>query len=728
MRDSTFSLGAAGPWLILALGAATVVKANDGCTDPSTCAVTKSEDANTLEEIVVTGTHIRGTGAAGANVIVISREQIDASGYGRIEDVLSTVTQNFSRVNAATAYNGFDNLNRGSEVQLRGLGVGTTLTLVNGQRQGASGGQGLFTDVSSIPASAVERIEVLPDVASALYGSDAVGGVVNIILRRDFTGLEARVRASTAGGDAREGTIAMLRGRAGSSGHLLAGFEFDDSQALACSARAYCAANGDLRGFGGGDLRSVGGNPGTILDPVTLVPIAAIPHGQDGTQLTAAQLMPGAVNYTNTVLNNDIVPKQTMRSAFASASRRITDQWEWSADGRYSSREFDLKIPQVEVPLLVPANNAFNHLGGPVVIAYDLTPDLGPVVDSGPEETSFLGTGVKGNLRGGWQLNLTASYSKASTEFIESNALNTDAIDGALNSADPAAALNIFGDGSHTNPVVLASLRSQNETSSVNVFTTTAASVIADGPLIAAAAGAIRAAVGVDFRKEHSVGRNIADGPENRGRQVYAGFFELAVPLIGPRAGAIGERLDLSLAGRYDHYSDAGSTFNPTLGLSARPISQMQLRGTWGTAFRAPPFFYSNTDQVGDSGIQEVVDPKSTDEHSLALLLFGPAPDQKPETAHSWTLGVDLTPSAAPNFSLSLTYFDIDYHDKIRSPGPMAAGFLTQEAEFASVITRNPTQAQINAVCLEPPIYGGDCNQPIAAILDNRARNLTTNT
>ena len=181
-------------------------------------------------------------------------------------------------------------------MQLRGLGLGTTLTLVNGQRQGASGFQGSFTDVSTIPLSAVERIEILPEGAAALYGSDAIGGVVNIILRKNFAGFETRVRASTAGGDGNERTVARLWGHAWSGGHVLLGFQFNDSAALACGARAYCAANGDFRRFGGSDLRGVGGNPGTILDPSTLAPIAAIPHGQDGTQLTAAQLIPGAVN------------------------------------------------------------------------------------------------------------------------------------------------------------------------------------------------------------------------------------------------------------------------------------------------------------------------------------------------------------------------------------------------------------------------------------------------
>src|SRR5580704_16159572 len=227
-------------------------------SEPAESAGSKTEDVGNLEEIVVTGSHIRGTEAAGSKLIVISREQIDASGYGRVEDVLATVTQNFNRANAAVGGGEqVDNSNRGAEVQLRGLGVGTTLTLVNGQRQGASGFQGSFTDVSTIPVSAIERIEILPEGTAALYGSDAIGGVVNIVLRRNFDGIEARVRGGATDGDLTERSAALLLGHTGSRGNVLAGFQFNDSDALRCSARVYCAANGDFRGFGGSDLRGV---------------------------------------------------------------------------------------------------------------------------------------------------------------------------------------------------------------------------------------------------------------------------------------------------------------------------------------------------------------------------------------------------------------------------------------------------------------------------------------
>jgi iron complex outermembrane recepter protein len=696
---------------MLSLGAATTVNAA----------------ADDLEEIVVTGSHIRGADAAGSKLIVIGRDQIDASGYGKVEDVLATVTQNFNRTNGAVSEPGFFNLNHGAEVQLRGLGVGTTLTLVNGQRQGASGWQGSFTDVSTIPASAIERIEILPEGTSALYGSDAIGGVVNIILRRNFEGIEARLRRSATDRDATERSAALLLGHAGSRGNVLAGFQFNDSDALPCSARAVCASNADFRGFGGTDLRGFASSPGTLLDPVTLTPIAAIPHGQDGTHLTAAQLIPGTANYTDNVTDNDILPRQTMRSAFVSASYKMSEKWELAADGRYSTRDYRFTYP-IPIPaggLTVPASNAFNHLGGPVLVAYDFSRDFGPVVDSGPTTNSFASTSVKGVLPKGWQINLAGAYAKSVTEFVESNfALNYAAIDAALASSDPATALNVFGDGSHTNATALAALRGQNYTSDdLNVFTSASVNVIADGPLFNGRAGAIRLAFGGEFRHEHSVGTNIAELPEDRERLVHAGFFELAVPLLGPREAATANRLDLSLAGRYDTYSDAGGTFNPKVGFGWRPSAPVKLRGNWGTSFIAPPFFFSDPDQVGDNWVGNVVDPRSPSGYTFALQLWGPVPHLEPETAVTWNVGVDLTPPAIRNFSLSLTYFDIDYQDKIIKPHPDPDLFLTQEAQLASLITRNPTQAQIDAVCMKLSVNGENCHQPVAVIIDGRYRN-----
>jgi outer membrane receptor protein involved in Fe transport len=724
MRGIDIGVRTAGIGLVVSLCCAALPR-----TASAESPAANPQDTTDLEEIVVTGSHIHGADAAGSKLIVIDRQQLDASGYERIEDVLATVAQNSNRTNSATR--GSDDVNnyynRGAEVQLRGLGLGTTLTLVNGLRQGASGYQGSFVDISSVPASAVERIEILPEGSSALYGSDAIGGVVNIILRTTFEGFEARARTSTAGGDATERTLAGLWGHTGSNGHVLLGVQYDDSRALACSARAYCAANGDFRRFGGSDLRVVGGNPGTIVDPLTLVPRAAIPHGQDGSHLTASQLIAGTANYANTVIDNDILPQQKMRSAFMSAAYTLSSRWELSVDGRYSSRDFLSTFPQPVDLYSVPAGNAFNHLGGPVRVAYDFTSDVGPVVDTGRTETSSISTSLNGMLSRGWQLRISAAYSISSTRFFEYNNLNIGAIDAALGSADPSTALNIFGDGSHSAPAVIAALRDHAATfDSSDKFMTPMASVIADGPLFTGPAGAIRLAVGGDFRREHSSGQNIVFEPEDRGRNDAAAFAELAVPLVAARPGSTVDRLALSLAGRYDRYSDVGSTFNPKVSLAWRPLHSLGLRGNWGTSFRPPPFSWSSPSLVGDGKVVLVNDPKSpTNAESLALELIGPDKDLRPETSTAWSVGADLAPPAAPNLSLSVTYFDIDYKGKVRNAGPNTADFLSYEAQLASLITRNPTRAQIDAACqgIRRLSGTGTCSDPITVILDGRFRN-----
>ena len=721
----------------------TVFKSNAWVTGSSLCAAlsfaapqsnatgTDNGGTNELDEIIVTGSHIHGAVAAGSKPTVITREQIDASGYGRIEDVLARVTLNSNRTNAATRdgneVNNYDN--RGTEVQLRGLGLGTTLTLVDGQRQGASGYQGSFIDVSSIPAAAIERVEILPEGSSALYGADAIGGVVNIILRKDFEGTELRARASTADGDAAERTVAALWGHSGSDGHVLLGLQYDDSRALLCRARSYCAANGDLRRFGGSDQRTIGGNPGTIikLDDEELT--AAIPRGQDGSHLLASQLIRNTVNHSDGVIGNDLLPQQIVRGAFLNAAIELSSRWELSINGRYSARDFESSFPQPTRSFTVPTSNSYNHFGVPATIAYDFTADVGPVIDRGRTDTSFLSVGLKGSLSRGWQLRLTAAYSQSSTHFFEYNNLNADAVNVALGSGDPATALNLFGDGSHSPSAALGALRNQSVVLEYpDRFNTSQATVVADGSLFTGPAGPIRLAVGGDFRREHSVGFNIGLGLENRGRDATAVFAEFAIPLVAARTGSTAEILSLSLAGRHDRYDDAGSSFNPKVGLSWRPLERLNLRANWGTSFRAPPFFWSNPDLKGDAYVADIFDPTSPNHTARALALVGTGRDLKPERSTSWSIGADLRPNMTPNLSLSGTYFDIDYRGKIRNVGVDSADFLTQEAPLSSLITRNPTPAQIAAACQDITRFlsnsTGDCRDPITVIIDARFRNL----
>ena len=174
-----------------------------------------------------------------------------------------------------------NNYNWGAGINLRGLGVGATLVLVNGHRQPLSGLNGDFVDVSNIPAAAVERIEILPDGASALYGSDAIAGVVNIILKDDFQGAETQVRYGGTPGGRDETVVSQLLGTHWTGGKAMLVYEYSDATALAASARGY-AANADKLPYGGADYRSYYSDPGNILNPSTLQPIYGIPRGLNG--------------------------------------------------------------------------------------------------------------------------------------------------------------------------------------------------------------------------------------------------------------------------------------------------------------------------------------------------------------------------------------------------------------------------------------------------------------
>lgn len=184
------------------------------------------DQGGVLEEIVVTGTHIRGASPVGTSLIVLDRAYIEATGAATVPGFIEALPQNFALASqSATNVPGVSHSAlQGSSINLRGIGEGTTLTLLNGRRM-ALGYLGRAADISALPVSALERVEVLVDSASATYGSDAVGGVVNFILRRDFEGFETSVRAGSAD-DVNEYRIAQAIGGAWSSGNALLSLEY----------------------------------------------------------------------------------------------------------------------------------------------------------------------------------------------------------------------------------------------------------------------------------------------------------------------------------------------------------------------------------------------------------------------------------------------------------------------------------------------------------------------
>jgi len=191
-------------------------------------------------EIIVTGTNIRGVTPRSSPLTVIDRREMDARGAATAEQVINSLTQNFNSVNAnglAATRSGYFNINALNGVDLRGLGSGTTLVLLNGRRLSGSS-NGRVVDVSLIPLSAVERVDVLTDSASSIYGSDAVGGVVNFVLRDHFRGLEAT--SAYGGADGQDEYRASLTGGLNwSTGNLVASASYFDRGALTTDERDF---------------------------------------------------------------------------------------------------------------------------------------------------------------------------------------------------------------------------------------------------------------------------------------------------------------------------------------------------------------------------------------------------------------------------------------------------------------------------------------------------------
>ncbi len=686
-----------------------------------------------LEEVVVTGSHIRGVGVSvGSKVNIIDRADIDRSGFATTQQVIQSLPQNFGGgPNEDTLSTG--NVTGGSGINLRGLGTEATLVLVNGRRVPVAGLGGDFFDVSMVPATAIERIEVLPDGASAIYGSDAVAGVVNIILREDYEGAETRVRFGTVtDGGLQEYQLGQTFGKNWNTGNVLFSYEYYKRERLKQAERSF-AADSDLTSLGGDNFSDNFSNPGNIMDPATgFTTVAfAIPSGQDGTSLAPGDLLPGVVNLRNIHQGKDILPDQERHSFFISARQDMSETITLFAEGKYSERDFDQVTGARISPLVVPSINPFfvDAFGGfPfVIVNYDLSQDIGFSSLQGDTKNYNGVFGAEAELGDDWQLEAYGSYSRENG-ISRTNGFNPTALSAALADPDPLTAFNPFGDGSHTNPATINAIRSietfktMSELWSVNM--------VADGSIFKLPGGDVKLAVGLNYRKE-TFGKELhfatLDSEIRFDRKVVSTFGELYIPLFGEDNQRLGfHRLALSAAGRFESYSGVSNenTTNPKFGIIWSPVEGLNIRGSYGTSFRAP-----NLPDLDESNnaifLIPVTDPASPTGSTFSLLQFGGNGELRNETATTWSVGVDFTPEALPELNVGLTYYNIEFRDRILAP-ENALGVLAEEDINAGIIIRNPTSAQIDAFC-SADVFKGDpasCGfLPIGAIIDGRMNN-----
>ncbi|MFC3077824.1 TonB-dependent receptor domain-containing protein [Phenylobacterium terrae] len=660
-----------------------------------------ADEPHLLEEVRVTGTHIRGAGQGPSPLVVVDRVDLERSGHATAAAALQVLPQVFGGESTeATVGTRADrqgtNASFGTGVNLRGLGSDATLVMVDGRRTAGSGLKGDFTDLSSLPTVAVERIELLLDGASALYGSDAVGGVVNVILRRDFEGLELRARSGAGqGGSAAEGLVGLVAGHGWAGGSLLFAYEAYRREALKASDRAF-TRSADLRPYGGTDWRQTFAFPGNILrtDPATgaSVPYWAIPPGQAGVGLRPQDFVAGAPNLEDPQLGTDILPEQRRQSAFVAVKQSLGESLELSGDVRYSVRRAAAAFGASTTILTVrPANPFFVSPNGAASnqIQYSFSGELPNPVTRRTAESLSASLGGRLRLPGDWQADGYVAFAEEIGEGGNSGVINTALLNEALgNVADrPETGFSTARDGffnpytglGANPPGVLAAIGSGFTHSRTRSRVETA-NLQADGALFQLPGGPARLAVGAQARREgfvrvgSSYTSTVAPShqrPVDAERTVEALFAELRAPLLGAEQ-ALGA-LEVSAAARWERYSDFGESLAPKIGFTWSPLGGLKLRATYGESFRAPAL-----QELFDAPTNNPILFSVGDHRILALALQGGNPTLQPETATTWTAGFDLEPAPLPGLRLSATWFRTRFKDRIDRPvSQNVAGALT---------------------------------------------------
>jgi iron complex outermembrane recepter protein len=635
--------------------------------------------ASQIEEIIVTGSRLPPTAAVVAQPVnTYTREDLERSGQTTVGGFLNTLPE----IGVSIGENGIQTFRGATTVQLHGLPIGSTLVLLNGRRLEASGSQGgQFFDLNNIPASAIERIDVLLAGSSAIYGSDAIAGVVNIILRSDFDGLEADLGGGKAD-DINEGSASIAwgtrteRGEVSIIGSYLARGELEGFD------RALTATD-DKTPFGGNDNQLPICNPGTVFS-LTGSPLPGAPPGSSATtaavsptasgnpRQTGFQGTYGAINYCNVGGYSSLIPSTRRGSIFGSGHYSLSTSVELFGELMFSHVEqlaygsppFAFAVPGYSQYTVSP-NNPYNPFGTGVGIGY-----LFSSVGRQPTTlaTQFLRPvlGLRGALPDDWHWEVSISDSQDRSSSTIEDSINPTALQDALNSSNLATALNVFVPGAPGSPQAVAAVL-ETQLSHYNSRTDTLNGFVR-GPIAQLPSGKIELVVGAEYDRD-SLSPSDSFGDElpgsNYTRRRSAVFGEMRVPLLaGTSDSQSWEEVSLSVAGRYDRYSDFGSSTTPQVGLELRPIPDLLIRSTYGKAFQAPTLI--SLYQPTQSFASLVTDPRDGQLHGVTLTTGG-NPQLLPETGRSFTAGFVYSRATLPNLTLTGTYWHIRENENIQT-------------------------------------------------------------
>ena len=630
-----------------------------------------------LQRVTVTGSNIKRTDTETASPVqVLTRDDIEKTGKQSIQEVLRSITADGQGSISTSFSNGF--ASGSAAVSLRGLGVNSTLVLVNGRRMTTYGladdGSRTFVDLNSIPLEAVERVEVVKDGASAIYGADAVGGVVNVILRSNYTGASIGGSYGQAGRGDGQTTRAFATLGFGNIDtdkyNIFFSVEASQQKNIWSTDRGfigqsdltslgyYDTTNGAARPYFGlgpsanspyGVIRNPVGNVRTNVIPCA--PSAKLPNGLCGFNPLTEQEVQPAIDRLNffgrgTLQFSPSLTAYLELGVFTTKSKANGTLGANNDGGVYLPG--DPFNPLVVHGLMnLPAGHPDNPFGVDRALGYRPL-ELGGRDQKTDNQVFRLVEGLQGTAWG-WDFDVGAAYIKSRLKNDNFGFINYNVMQAALNNGTYR-----LNSPNTTSPSVLAAISPTLETiptSSIKSIDLKVSRSLMDLP-----GGPLGLALGAENRWE-SANNPAVPGTETASI-VGLGFSAFSATrrvsaLYGELNAPVTKWLELTGAARYDHYSDFGDATTPKVGFKIKPIDQLAIRGSYSEAFRAPG-------------------PAETGGSSFGFTTYGILsqgnPSIKPEKAKSYSLGLIAEPWAGT--SATIDYWRINRTNEIVQADP----------------------------------------------------------
>jgi len=656
----------------------------------------ESDDEFTIEEVVVTGTYLKGKSqfTSPSPLAVIGADNLNQIGASNVADLVQTLTINNGAQNNPDAFtqNGTTGT---SNFNLRGLGVASTLVLLNGRRQVVAGtvtNDGIaFVDTSSlVPQIAVRRIEIVKDGAAAIYGTDAVAGVVNFITDDDFEGFEvsAKYQTLTDQGSQSDKLYQAKFGWGNDTTHFMGAFSYYDRSQLTTAERRLSQVSDDS---------SVLGNPGAYYVPSIIGVVGAVvpvidPTGCEefgGQANVAVDIGVARIGTCGFDFGDyfSLVPEEERKQAYAVITQELGDSHQLRIEGGWAETEAIrgnsptfpyLQLGQAGVPAYHPANpfgQGVTFLGRAIGNGGEVSPSLST------SDTYRFNVELTGDINDVWSYDvgftiadnryvintedvLTANFQRALAGFGGDGCDLAAGVPGA----NGCLFYNPFASSFTTlpnSPEVLDYIIGTqviDGSSNTKVF-----DAVVSGTLGSTPAGDIGIAVGMQYRNEFW-GRDYDDVSNSDGFAFLVGnpdFSEgrSAVGIFAESLIPITDQLDLSVALRHESYGgDIGSTTDPKVSLLYRPTDSLSLRGSYSTSFRAPSVL-----QVagGTTSLEQVSDPSSGGTAFAAIRAIAPEGGRtiRPETGKAWNFG--LSYAGDSGLSVDVDYWNYSFTDVI---------------------------------------------------------------